>query len=186
MRRSPLLTLTATTLLTLAASAAASAQTAAKPEAAGKPGTAIRREIVAAESGARIAPGLRKDILALLGLLNVVEIELKGVDPLFEQFKRAAPHVPARVWAELKAEILKEVTPEVILNTYMPIYARKFSHAEIRQLVRFYSSPVGKKLVALAPEMEAEEFLAGYERGVKIGERLRGRLKALGYDLSAT
>lgn len=185
MRRSLFLKPLAAAAFALAACGIAPAQTAAKPEADGKPGAAGGREFVTAErlpGAAAVAPAVRQDVLRLLDLMKIVETEMKAIDPLFEQFKQRAPQVPAHVWDEAKREVLKEFNPESLRAAYVPIFASKFTPAELRSLVRFYSSPVGRKFVEKMREVQDEAFLVGLERGMRIGERIKARLKALGYE----
>ncbi|HEX8423639.1 MAG TPA: DUF2059 domain-containing protein, partial [Pyrinomonadaceae bacterium] len=89
----------------------------------------------------------RADIKRLLELMKVIEEELKSLDPIFENFKRSFPNVPANVWDEVEKEFRAEFTPEMFLETYVPIYARRFSAAEVKELIKFYESPAGRKMV---------------------------------------
>lgn len=188
MRRSLLLKPAAAAALVLAACGPAVPQTGAKPQDGKKPGEVIEKvetvvvETPAPAAAAAVPPAVRKDALRLIELMKIVETEMKAIDPLFEQFKQRAPQVPARVWDEAKQELLKEFNPQSLRDAYVPLFASKFTPAELRSLVRFYSSPVGQKFVEKMVEVEAEAFMIGVERGMRIGERVRARLKSLGYE----
>ncbi|HEY0098022.1 MAG TPA: DUF2059 domain-containing protein [Pyrinomonadaceae bacterium] len=139
-----------------------------------------------ADKPAAISPERRADIGRLLELMNVFEEEKNSVEPLFENFKRAAPHVPAEVWRDLRKEFDAEFTKEFLLNSYLPIYARRFSAAEVKEFIKFFDSPAGRKMIATLPLIREEAFAIGYERGRKLGERIREKLRARGYSLSET
>lgn len=124
----------------------------------------------------------RADISRLLSLMKIVEGEVKSLEPIFEHFKRSVPNVPAKVWEDLKKEFDAEFTAEMILNTYVPIYARRFSATEVKELIKFYESPAGKKMVETMPLIREEAYMVGFERGQKIGQRLQERLRAKGYS----
>jgi hypothetical protein len=128
----------------------------------------------------------REDIKRLLDLMGVIEDEMKSLEPVFENFKRSFPNVPAPVWEDLKKEFKAEFTPEMFLETYLPIFARRFSAAEVKELIKFYESPAGRKMVAALPIIREEAYVVGFERGQKIGQRLQERLRAKGYAPSET
>jgi hypothetical protein len=127
-----------------------------------------------------------REVRRLVELVGVVEKELASIDVVMDMMKKQMPTVPERVWPDVRAEFVKNFTRESIIAGYMPIYSSHFNATEIRQLLAFYSSPVGKKLVAEMPLIETEAFLKGIERGREIGERLREILKAKGYSVPST
>jgi hypothetical protein len=65
-----------------------------------------------------------------------------------------------------------------------PIYEKIFSPAEIKELIAFYGSPVGRKLAASLPEITAQSAQVGQAWATKIMPGLRsevlGRLRSEG------
>ncbi len=51
----------------------------------------------------------------------------------------------------------------------VPIYASHFSQAELEQLVRFYESPLGKRLNEVQPLIVQESMETGQRWGATIG-----------------
>ena len=47
-----------------------------------------------------------------------------------------------------------------LLQAAMPAYQHHFTHAEMQELIQFYSTPLGKKLLAEMPAMMAEYLQA--------------------------
>lgn len=133
-----------------------------------------------------ISRELRADIKRLLELMKVIEEELKSVEPAFEQFKLATPNVPAPVWEDLRKEFYAEFSSEMFLETYVPIYARKFSAAEVKELIKFYESPAGRKMTEAMPSIRQEAFIVGYKRGQQLRLRLQELLRAKGYATPET
>jgi hypothetical protein len=127
-----------------------------------------------------------REVRRLVGLVGVVEKELASIDVVMNVLKQRTPNVPEKVWTEVRAEFVKTFNREAIIAGYVPIYAGHFNAKEVRQLIAFYSSPVGKKLVAEMPVIETEAFFKGMERGQEIGERVREILKAKGYTVPST
>jgi hypothetical protein len=124
----------------------------------------------------------RADIHRLLDVMKVVEEEVKSLEPAFNNFKLSFPRVPAKVWEELRKEFEAEFNAEMIRDTYVPIFARHFSAAEVKALIKFYESPAGRKLLETMPRVKEEAYIVGYERGQKLGRRMQERLKARGYE----
>jgi len=55
---------------------------------------------------------------------------------------------------------------EVEKEVYMPLYKETYSHDEVKELVAFYSSPVGKKTIEFSqkiPEQAAKKSAEKYD-----------------------
>jgi len=98
------------------------------------------------------------DILKLLNLSGTMSEQF--VDVMTAQFK---PLLPNANWAE----ILKKADFDGLLNECIPIYDKYFTHDEIKQLIKFYESPVGKKSVEKAPLMMGEIMTVSQQWGEK-------------------
>lgn len=157
-------------LLVLAAHTCARAQ-------AGKGGQHARRD-----TGAQRL----EDAKRLVEATGVVDRELGSIDPLLARMKQQMPTVPEKVWKEVEIEFRKVFTRETIIDMYAPVYSRHFAPAEVRRLLVFYTSPVGKKLVSETPMIEVEVFVDGMRRGMNLGEKIREILKAKGYNTPIT
>lgn len=82
------------------------------------------------------------------------------------------PCVPASYWnGFLTSEGFRQVTDAVV-----PVYQKHFSAADIEGLIRFYRSPLGKKMVAQMPAVMSESMQAGQAWG-------RDRAQAMLADL---
>lgn len=146
-------------------------------------GTRVQSQIVVV---APVGRADEKEVRRLVELTGVVEKEMASVEPILAEWKRQTPQVPEKVWEEVRAEFKKSFTREMITEMYVSIYTRHFDTADVRKLIAFYASPVGRKLVAQTPQMEAEAYMGGLERGIKLGERIREMLKAKGYNVPST
>lgn len=149
-------------------------------------GNAQAQNVPRSDAPGAISPEQRAAIKRLLELTKVIEEELKSVEPAFERFKLSSPNVPAQVWEDLKKEFYAEFSSEMFLETYVPIYARKFSAAEVKELIKFYESPTGRKLAEAMPSIRQEAFLVGFKRGQQLRLRLQELLRAKGYATPET
>ncbi|MDQ8024068.1 MAG: DUF2059 domain-containing protein [Moraxellaceae bacterium] len=93
----------------------------------------------------------------------------------------------ANCTAEQKAVLQREVTstfrdnvqtPDGYLSRLVPVYAARFSHGEIRQLLAFYDSPIGRKQVSEMPVMMREVNEASRLWAQSLEPKLRARLQA--------
>jgi hypothetical protein len=76
-----------------------------------------------------------------------------------KQLPNATPEEAARMkefasnWTE---KMFQHMPYDELMEAIMPAYQHHFTHGEVQELIRFYSSPVGKKLVAETPAVMAE------------------------------
>jgi hypothetical protein len=81
---------------------------------------------------------------------------------------------------------MKRSLPE-LEEPVIAIYDANFSADEIKQLVAFYQSPVGRKIVIQSPQLMQQSVAMGQSWGQQAGahaiERIRAAAKQKGYDL---
>lgn len=77
-----------------------------------------------------------------------------------------APEDRASLQKDVKA-VFDEINSEVA-----EMYMEKFTHEEIRQILEFYNSPIGKKMSAATPEITARSMEAGQKHGMKLQQIL--------------
>lgn len=107
----------------------------------------------------------------IVDLMTKVKPELKGkYDAFIHEFLRTA-------MGEGRDEVLQEIAL---------LYARKFSVDEINDVVAFYKSPTGLRMLELLPEIQADATKIGQQWGAKVAqrtlERLRDKLKEDGHE----
>ncbi|HST53644.1 MAG TPA: DUF2059 domain-containing protein [Pyrinomonadaceae bacterium] len=126
------------------------------------------------------------DLRRLVNASGVVEKELNSLGPVMASMKKQVPQIPDTTWGEITKELKKEFTRDKIIEMYVPIYAEHFNAQEVKALLRFYESEVGRKLVAETPVIETEAYFGGIQWGIKIGERIKELLKAKGFNIPIT
>ena len=66
-------------------------------------------------------------------------------------------------------------------------YAQRFTEAELKELVTFYKSPLGKKMVAQEPQALDDTFSYVQQWAPRVGEdvmnRFRAEMKKKGHNL---
>lgn len=85
-----------------------------------------------------------KDVITLS---NGSKMASSGIQQFINFYKEKYKDLPDSFWSEF----LREGDPNNITKLYVPIYDKFFTEAEIDQLIDFYKTPVGKKMVANMP-----------------------------------
>ncbi|MEX0590397.1 MAG: DUF2059 domain-containing protein [Xanthobacteraceae bacterium] len=90
-------------------------------------------------------------------------------------------------------EAIKSFAPEFekrgseIVDIIARVYASRFTEPELKEILAFYRSPVGKKFVAQQPSVLEESFVKTQEWGGKLSEevvlRLRAEMKKKGHPI---
>lgn len=120
---------------------------------------------------------IEEDIRQVMELSGAGKLGVQVMEAMTAQFQQSMPEVPTEFWKE----VMKEVNPDKMIELIIPIYKKHFTQEEIRQLVTFYQSPLGKKVTATLPAVTAESMKAGEEWGGEIAATVLKRLQQKGY-----
>lgn len=118
-----------------------------------------------------------RDIRRLLDLTGAGNLGAQVMDQLLGSFKQSNPAVPAKFWDDLRGELNAGQLTELVV----PIYDRHLSHDDVKQVIAFYESPAGRKLISVQPQIVAESMKAGQDWGRAAAERILRRMKEQGY-----
>ncbi len=102
-------------------------------------------------------------------------IMLQGIEPLIQQtIASAEPGVDAnRITAIMIEEINAEFerSADQLVSATIPIWDRHMSEAEIHELIQFYRTPLGQKLIQVQPQIIQESNVALQPIGLAVAER---------------
>ena len=166
--------------LTLLASLTLSAQqkpASGKTSSASKTATASRKQASASSAkpadmeAAKVAEIRR--LLELTGTRDMVN-EMKG--SMMEQFRRTAPEMPS----EMLNEMMAELKADDLVESMIPVYSKHFTGEDIKQLIAFYQSPFGKKVLREMPQIIAESNDVGTRWGEGVVQRVATRWRDQG------
>lgn len=132
---------------------------------------------------AEVDPAKAKQIQQLM--------ELTGAQNLGQQFgkimtaqiyqvlRAAKPETPERAFLVIEEETnnLMEQESPALLASLVPIYDQHFSEAELKKLVAFYQTDLGKKTIAVMPMVMKESVAAGQAWGQAMAPKLMERLE---------
>jgi hypothetical protein len=144
------------------------------------------------------APGVQPSPNAVLLAKQI--IQLKGVDAMFAPLVHGVI-VKVRdqfiqsnfMWAKDLSEIANNLEKEYgprgseVIDATARIYASHFTEAELKGLLAFYQSPLGRKSIAEEPKITDESMAnAGHwgdDLSVEIIDKMRAEMKKRGKDI---
>jgi hypothetical protein len=91
------------------------------------------------------------------------------------------PRIPAVFWDRF-AERARSRRSEFV-ELLVPIYDQRFSPAELRDLLAFYQSPLGQRLLEVQPDLTRDAMLAGQKWGMRLGAEIGQELAAEGIQI---
>lgn len=120
---------------------------------------------------------LQQDIRRLMDVTGAGNLGVQMMNQMLVPIKQSMPDVPDEFWTRVMAKVdANELTDMVV-----PIYAEYFTHEEIKQLLAFYDTPLGQKVIATLPAIMQESMAAGQKWGEQLGQQIHDELKAEGY-----
>ncbi len=125
----------------------------------------------------RKSPTRNEDIEKLLELTGAGKLGIQVMNQMIPVFKQGNPGIPDKFWKDFMAEVNAKELVEMVI----PIYGKYLSHDEVKQLIKFYDTPVGKKLIEVQPKIMLESMIAGQKWGQQLGEKIAEKLKEQRY-----
>jgi hypothetical protein len=116
----------------------------------------------------------QQDIRRLIELTGMAAVTAQSTDALSRElvfvFREARQDVPDDLFLIIRKELDAFYAehandPNGLAERVVPIYAKHFSHAEIRELLKFYQSELGRKTAAVQPLLSRESVEAGLAWG---------------------
>jgi hypothetical protein len=103
---------------------------------------------------------------------------LVGIEAGLPAQRAANPNIPAAFWDRFAARVRNE--RGTLIDSLVPIYDRLFNVDELKELLRFYQTPFGKRFIAASPDLARESILAGQRWGFVIGQEIGAQLQREG------
>jgi hypothetical protein len=108
-----------------------------------------------------------KKLIDITGSSDIgLQIAAATSQGIFSTLKAARPDIPDRALEVINREMIalfkeKMNTPGGLIDQNVYIYDKYFSHAEIKELLAFYQTNIGKKVIARLPKVLNESMMAG-------------------------
>ena len=125
----------------------------------------------------------RADIMQLMQVTGSAQLGLQFGDAmvkaLTDNIKSARPDIPSRMVEIVRDEVIKLLQQQVgvLLDQVVPVYAQQFTHQEIKELLQFYGTPLGRKVIQVMPTILQQSMAAGQVWGQSLAPTIEERLR---------
>jgi len=117
------------------------------------------------------------DILKLLKVSGSDKLADQMMDAIIPQFQQLVPGIPDAFWVKFR----EKLNMDDFINACIPAYDKYYTHDEIKQLIKFYESPLGRRMVEVTPLLTQETIAIGQKWGEKLGQDIVNELINDGY-----
>lgn len=183
---------TALAIFVLALNLFAVAQKAPAPKNQSSPPAASK--VASAAPGtpdAKINPAKEADIRKLLDIMGTKALAVQTMDATLNGMRpMLAGTLPPGDYQQKLIDLFFEkfrakADPQQVVDMVVPIYDKHLSHDEIKGLIAFYGTPLGKKTLAVLPAIAAESGEAGQKWGENLGRDCMREVLAEHPDLAS-
>lgn len=125
-----------------------------------------------------------KKLMQITGSANLAKQYAGAISQqMFVALKAARPDIPDRALGVMNKELLaffseKMSTPGGLIDQIIPIYDKNFSDQEIRDVIAFYATPTGKKVIQVLPLVLKQSIEAGQHWGQAMSPQIQARIVA--------
>lgn len=117
-------------------------------------------------------------IRQLIARARLTDQAVQAIEQQLPAQRAANSRVPAAFWDRFLEQA--RARRGELEEGYVTLYDRHFTTAEIRDLLAFYDSPIGKRFLAEQPALMREGIALGQEWGSRIGADVGRTLSAEG------
>ena len=112
-------------------------------------------------------------IKTLLELTGSAKMGIQAMNSIITSFRSTYPNIPQEFWNEFE----KKAKAEDLITLIIPIYEKHYTEEDIDNLIGFYKTPFGKKMIATTPLIMQESMAVGQNWGKKMAEDIVKELK---------
>jgi hypothetical protein len=107
----------------------------------------------------------QEKILKYISIVNSEEMINKGFDGMLQFMKQQSSNEFTQEqqdeFSTYLIEEIKILTKRAVTEFYPKVYDKYFSESDIDELLKFYQSPTGQKLIKVSPDIQME-FMQSY------------------------
>ena len=134
--------------------------------------------VASQQNSTPVDPATAATIRHLLRLTGSAKLAVQGIEVMIPAQRTANPGIPAAFWDAFLARARRDTVQ--LLELLVPIYAAHLTRSELEGLVRFYETPLGRRLAEVFPLINQESIQAGQGWGATIGGQVADSLAQSG------
>jgi uncharacterized protein len=120
-----------------------------------------------------------KDVLKLMEVSGSAASYDLVFQQLVSQLKMMKPDVPQATWDQVKQDVFdKEIV--YLKKDLIPVYQKNFTADEVKQLIAFYTSPLGLKLVDGTAKISKESMQVAQPWAMSLAGKIQSYLAEKG------
>lgn len=124
-----------------------------------------------------VTPEKEQEVIKLMELTGSISMGVDVVEEIIGTYKSFFTHVPDDVFEEIKYQI--DATE--FMDIMVEIYSQHFTLEELREINKFYESPIGRKMTITQEIIMIQADQKGAKWGQKISDKIIEVLTEKGY-----
>jgi len=113
---------------------------------------AVAQQEAGETAASGLDPEVQKDILTLMDVTGEMEQQKQFPALLLNQFRQRMPQLPAEFWDR----VAPKISSDELTASLVPVYAKHMTKEDVKGLIEFYQSPLGKRYVQARAAMQQE------------------------------
>jgi hypothetical protein len=112
-----------------------------------------------------------KKLFEILNLEKMMEGVMQGMAPLIEDLEIEYGSEQYEKYMKITMEETKKLMKDILNKEMVPLYDKHFTHSEIKDLIAFFESGTGKKMLEVTPALTSEltqrmadHYLPGFQQ----------------------
>lgn len=102
---------------------------------------------------------------------------------MLDLLRKTKPEIPERALEVVRAEVIglmreRMQGPDGLAAQMLPLYAKYFTHEDVKAMLAFYATPTGAKAIQLMPAVMQEAMGVGQRWGQSLAPELQQRIAA--------
>ena len=114
-------------------------------------------------------------IRRILDVTRTADLIFSTIEAAMPAQRASNPSIPPVFWDRFIVRARAE--RRSLIDSLAPVYDRLFTTEELKELLRFYETPLGQRLVAASPDLARESMLVGQRWGFVIGQEIGAQLQ---------
>ena len=111
-------------------------------------------------------------IMELMEVMGTKQNLHNILNTMVVQYKSSYPNISSEFWKKA----ISEENVNDLFNRMIPLYSKYYNEKEINDLIVFYKTPTGKKMVETMPQVMNESMQIGEKWGAEIGSKIQAEL----------
>ncbi len=122
-------------------------------------------------------PASKESVRKMMTEAGSGKMGVQIMEQMIPAIKKMIPDAPDKFWTDIMAN----VNPNELINLVIPIYQKYLTEDDVKGIIAFYASPVGKKLIRVQPAIMRDSIRLGQQWGQQMARRILLKYKQKNY-----